>query len=681
MKIIDNKGRVQSNNSDENTIRHSIGEKTELSKKANDRGLAKRIDKRVQSQKGAASKSTHVRQNANMSLSRPKPKTYKLKSGNIGTKTDTVTRNSSTPASQADNTRSASTARSAPSKPSATAPRGFKGSESHNIKDSSAFSHRIEKKIHRSVSKVTENGSQKANILHSRQREILHRRPAALSKGQYKPPSKQAAKAATIKAAKAMPPKLTSKTTVKHGIKFNPSRLRFKRLSNGQLKKLKFSGKKYTISTDSVNPDKLKTALPTLGTVGKVVTKPAAIAGNKLMSQRADFSKSGSDTGTETIKLGLQSADYVRRGARGIKAAVKAPRKIYKGVKRTVNAGKRTVKTARNAAKAAKATAKATVKTTRAAAKGIKLAVKAAVQVAKAAVQLAHKIISLIAETAPWSLIIIGVIILLILLMFIISSIINAVEGSVTGIGGWTISDSTPNTPEDIYNNLEKYLKNAEKTLEDKVQKPLKNEVEVFCENDTEKPRKIIEYKSDSRNVTLFPANGNDSIICSYIDAFDIEFYPDFLATLFVLMTRDRQNAEGTSDTEIYDFDFKQKDFEDFIGDIDTNICKYGSTYVYKTTEEIPNCTCPGENCRTKTISGCRCAYWTDEDGKKHYYCGGHPYCPSDHTKLQVKLYTVQEYYETDLATIYDFSDNEKARFESTKEFIQALIDDYGGEN
>lgn len=678
MKIIDNKGRVQSNNSDENTIRHSIGEKTELSKKANSEGLAKRIDKGIQSPKETASaKVSPVRHNANMSVSRPKPKSYKLKSGNIGAKTDTVTRNSSTPASQADNARSESTARSAPSKPLATAPHGFKGSESHNIENSSTFSHRIEKKIHRSVSKVTENGSQKANILHSRQREILHRRPAALSKGQYKPPSKQAAKAAAIKAAKAMPPKLTSKATVKHGIKFNPSRLRFKRLSNGQLKRLKFSGKKYTISTDSVNPDKLKTALPTLGTVGKVVTKPAAIAGNKLMSQRANFSKSGSDTGTEMIKLGLQSADYARRGARGIKTAVQAPRKIYKGVKRTVNAGKRTVKTAKNAAKAVKATAKAT----KAAVKGIRLAAKAAVQVVKATVQLVHKIVSLIVETAPWSLIIIGAILLLILIMFIINSIINAVEGSVTGVGGWAISDSEPNTPEDIYQNLERYLDDAEKAINDKVQKPLKETVKAFCDSDTEKPRKIIEYKSDTRSALFFPAKGKDSVISGYIDDFDIEFYPDFLATLFVLMTRDKQNAEGISDTEIFDFDFKRKDFEDFLNDVNKNSCKYGSTYVYKTTEEIPNCTCPGEDCRTKTTPGCRCDYWTDDDGRKHYYCGGHPYCPSDHTKLQVKLYTVQEYYETDLATIYNFSVNERARFESTKEFIQALIDDYGGEN
>ena len=292
-----------------------------------------------------------------------------------------------------------------------------------------------------------------------------------------------------------------------------------------------------------------------------------------------------------------------------------------------------------------------------------------------------HKIVSLIVETAPWSLIIIGAILLLILIMFIINSIINAVEGSVTGVGGWAISDSEPNTPEDIYQNLEKYLDDAEKAINDKVQKPLKETAKAFCDSDTEKPRKIIEYKSDTRSALFFPAKGKDSVISGYIDDFDIEFYPDFLATLFVLMTRDKQNAEGISDTEIFDFDFKRKDFEDFLNDVNKNSCKYGSTYVYKTTEEIPNCTCPGEDCRTKTIPGCRCDYWTDDDGRKHYYCGGHPYCPSDHTKLQVKLYTVQEYYETDLATIYNFSANERARFESTKEFIQALIDDYGGEN
>ena len=680
MKIIDNKGRVQSNNSDDNTIKHSIGEKTELSKKANDGGLAKRIDKGLQPPKEAAStKAAPVRQNANMSVSHSKPKTYKLKSGDTGTKADTVTDNGSHSAPKTENTPSVNSARSAPSKPLMAAQNDFKSGRSHKTEGSDTISHRIDRKIHRSTDKT-------AQSQHLWQQKILHRRPMGLAKGQYKPTSKQAAKAAAVKAAKAIPPKLTQKAAFRRSIKFNRSRLRFKRMSNGQLKKLKFSGKKYTfaakgLSKSSVNLDKLKTTFA----VGTIVTKPASIVGNKLMSQRADFSKSDGDTGTETIKLGLQSVDYVRQGARTIKTAIKAPRKIYKGVKRTVSAGKRTVKTAaktaKNMTRAAKATARATTRATKVAIKGVRLAVKVAVQVAKATVQLVHKVVSLIAETAPWSLIVIGVILLLLLIMFIISSIINAVEGSVTGVGGWTISDSEPNTPEDIYQNLEKYLDDAEKAINDKVQKPLKETVKSFCDSDTSKPRKIIEYKSDTRSALFFPANGSDSVISGYIDNFDIEFYPDFLAALFVLMTRDKQNAEGISDTEIFDFDFKRKDFEDFLNDINKNSCKYGSTYVYKTTEEIPNCTCPGEDCRTKTISGCRCDYWTDEDGRKHYYCGGHPYCPSDHTKLLVKLYTVQEYYETDLATIYNFSDNEKARFESTKEFIQALMDDYGGEN
>ncbi len=677
MKIIDNEGRVQSNSSDKNTIQRSVGvgEKTELSKKANDGGLAKRIDKGVKSLREAAPKTSPVRRNADKAAARPKSKTYKIKSSNIANPSANDMRGAPVPKTKSTNRSTA-----APSKTSVTVQ-----SSSHISEDNRAFSHRVYKKIHRSTSRtLSQNDGKKANIPHSQQREILHRRLAVLSKGKYKLPSNHAARAAAVKAAKRLPkptPKSANRRDIK--IKFNPSKLRYKRMSNGQLKKLKFSGKKYTfavkgLSKSAIDLDKLKAA-------GAIVTKPVSVAGNKILSQRADFSKSDGETGTETIKLGLQSVDYVHRGARTIKTAIKAPRKIYKNVKRTVKTGRRTVKTAAKAAKhtakAAKATAKATVKATKAAINGIKLAAKAAVQVAKATVQLAHKVVSLIAETAPWSLIVIGIIVLLILIMFLISSIINAVEGSVTGVGGWTISDSDPNTPEDIYQNLEKYLNEAEKVINDTVQKPLKDESKAFCDSDTTKPRKIIEYKSDSRSALFFPANGSDRVINKYIDDFDIEFYPDFLATLFVLMTRDKQNAEGMSDTEIYDFDFKRNDFIDFINDIDVNNCKYGSTYIYKTTEEIPNCTCPGEDCRTKTIAGCRCDYWTDENGRKHYYCGGHPYCPSDHTKLQVKLYTVQEYYETDLATIYGFSDNEKTRFEATKAFIQALIDDYGGEN
>ncbi len=258
--------------------------------------------------------------------------------------------------------------------------------------------------------------------------------------------------------------------------------------------------------------------------------------------------------------------------------------------------------------------------------------------------------------------------------------LVSNIGGQTAGGGAWVIDDSAPNTPQDIYKNLEKFLDEAEKSLDDKVQKPLKNEITGFCNGDTNKPRRILEYVSENNTVLYFPASGHDTIVNGYIDDFDLEFYPDFLAALFVLMTRDKQKADGTDDTTIYDFDFKRSDFEDLLGTVDANSCKYGSTYVYKTTTEIPNCACPGENCETEYRTGCKCASYTDEDGHKHYYCGGHPYCPHTHTKLQVRLYTIQEYTDRPLSDIYSFSDNENIRFEAAKAFIDGLIRDYGGD-
>lgn len=87
---------------------------------------------------------------------------------------------------------------------------------------------------------------------------------------------------------------------------------------------------------------------------------------------------------------------------------------------------------------------------------------------------------------------------------------------------------------------------------------------------------------------------------------------------------------------------------------------------------------CPGENCKTKYKSD-RCAYYTDDDGHKHYYCKGHPYCPINHTKLTVKFYTVKDYYNEDYSEIYDFTDNEKARYQASKAIIQSMLDYWEG--
>lgn len=57
----------------------------------------------------------------------------------------------------------------------------------------------------------------------------------------------------------------------------------------------------------------------------------------------------------------------------------------------------------------------------------------------------------------------------------------------------------------------------------------------------------------------------------------------------------------------------------------------------------------------------------------------GHPYCPINHTKLTVKLYTVKDYYNEDYPEIYDFTDNEKARYQASKAIIQSMLDYWEG--
>ena len=60
------------------------------------------------------------------------------------------------------------------------------------------------------------------------------------------------------------------------------------------------------------------------------------------------------------------------------------------------------------------------------------------------------------------------------------------------------------------------------------------------------------------------------------------------MSLLFVLMTREKQQADGVSDGEIYDFDFKREDFEEFMKTVNQNYCRWGDTFVYKTALLAP---------------------------------------------------------------------------------------------
>ncbi|MCH5209128.1 MAG: hypothetical protein J1F04_09600, partial [Oscillospiraceae bacterium] len=207
----------------------------------------------------------------------------------------------------------------------------------------------------------------------------------------------------------------------------------------------------------------------------------------------------------------------------------------------------------------------------------------------------------------------------------------------------------------------------------------LKSQVTGFCESDTTDPRKIIQYIDKNNNLTIYPAAGADSSINALIEQFGAEDYADYMSLLFVLMTREKQQADGVTDAEIYDFDFKKSDFEEFMQTVNTNSCRWGDTFVYKTAVETSPHACPGENCKTKTIPGCRCASYTDENGRIHYYCGGHPYCPVNHTKFTVRLYTIKDYYQMDYPEIYNFTENERIRYEASRAIIQGLLEYWEG--
>lgn len=163
-----------------------------------------------------------------------------------------------------------------------------------------------------------------------------------------------------------------------------------------------------------------------------------------------------------------------------------------------------------------------------------------------------------------------------------------------------------------VYRKLHKptsvELKRALKkeVMETQAKKALKDKVTSFCDSDDNDPRKIIQYIDKDNNILCYPAKGADSTINSIIDNFGTEDYADYMSLLFVLMTREKQQADGVTDAEIYDFDFKKEDFEEFMKTVNENSCRWGDTFVIKTAEETGGNTCPNEQCRRETEPGCQ---------------------------------------------------------------------------
>ena len=416
------------------------------------------------------------------------------------------------------------------------------------------------------------------------------------------------------------------------------------------------------------------------------------------------YSKSDkNETGIEAAKLGLKTYDYAERGVKaavetGVKTVKKGTRltkRVYHKLHKTTSAEMRRtlrkrgirnkLKTQVNymakqaVRKGAKAAGKATANAAR---KAAFAAYRAAQAAARAIASAVSKIVGLIVETMPWSLIVIGAILLILIIALMFGSLLGGASGSVAGGGAWLVDDNSSQTPEEIYEGYKKFVEQAKEVMQTQAKDALKDKVSAFCNSDTTAPRKIIQYIDKDNNILRYPASGADSTINPIIEQFGTDDYADYMSLLFVLMTREKQQADGVPDDTIYDFDFKKEDFEEFMKTVNENSCRWGDTFVIKTAVETSPEYCPGQNCKTKTKPGCKCASYTDEEGKVHEYCKGHPYCPKNHTKLTVKLYTVKDYYGKEYPEIYNFTENEKKRYEASKAIIQGMIDYWeGGSN
>lgn len=495
-----------------------------------------------------------------------------------------------------------------------------------------------------------------------------------------------------------------------NAVRIDKSRLHFKRVDPRRLKKrnynrlkqntsFKLPGKTEWYSKEIKSPFGL--TQKTFGAVKKAASTTADISGKVIST----VGKSGDDTsGTGALKLGSDIYTYGKQvtstSGKALKKSVKGVRKTAKGITKVVDpkqrrALKKSVKhqvrqinksvrnISRTTSKVAKNTAKATKAAAKAATQAAKATAKAAQVTVKATVSAISKVVSFIASTSPWSLIIIGVILLLILVVMMITSLTSSAGGTLDGGAAWVMGDESQTTskPEDVYENYKGYKDDIDTIIKNAVIESLKNSVTGFCA-DNPTPKKIISYKSKTiSSGRLYPAYQKDTTINGYIDRFKIEDedYIEMLSTLFVLMTREKQQTENVGENEIFEFIFKTEDISEFIGSVNNNTSRWGDTFFIKTDKNESPVSCPGENCKIKYKSD-RCASYTDDDGHKHYYCKGHPYCPINHTEKKVSLYKVTDYYDKSIEEIYNFSETEKARYNLSKTIISMLIEEYGSE-
>lgn len=398
------------------------------------------------------------------------------------------------------------------------------------------------------------------------------------------------------------------------------------------------------------------------------------------VSRRAAYAiesslRSGDSTGTAATGLAMQGGRAlgtgVRLGGKAVKTSakvtmrtVKTARKIATKVERKITTGtaKRAMKTSAKAAKQAAKTAKKTAE----------VSVKVSAKIAKAISMAVSKAASLIASTAPWSLILIGGIAVIMCGGFLLSGGAGVASAGSKKQGFDTIANSSysdeyiENLTDEQAESIVKSKTNSfsadvKKSVDEKIIAPLKSKVNDFLmigdSDDSSvsedssassgsienidipaKERRIIEININGANTVFFPAEEESDEIAEKINniVFDGS---DFLAALYTLMTRHNTVYidDETGLTNIR-FDFTASVIEDFLGDIDSNSCEYGPTYLYKNIEELSECSCPDQNCDTKD---------------------GLPYCPGEHVKLTIELCPITIHEYKPIYVIYNFSDDE----------------------
>lgn len=699
MKVITEKGGIKARSVNDRAIEHSVSQKTELSKK-NERELTGKAERAVHQ----ADRNVQKAEIKNGAVpNRPIPAQQKkngvaFEKPQYGETTSTAQSKSPLPKSPSvgvdkKTQRSLQEGiKTAPQAEEKTAPTPFRPPKQFHFAQNQPKNKRY---------KVLKNGTvdnggltkKRERVIYSQQQkeQLKNAKPKKIDK-----PISSPAERLPISVPK---PKADRKSHIISRIKLKKFRLKKVKRQRIRLSRKQTATLRNMFSAKKTLGGAIKAA--------EFVKKPIDKVKGTVLSQPPKTDKT-EDTGTEALKLGEQGADYLKRGLKtaknvGTKTAEKSTKlakRVYRKyhkitrveLKRNLRkqvdrqfSGQLRYLTKRAVNKGARAAAKTTVQAAKTAARTAKqaaqVAQKAAQAASKAVASAISKVVSFISSTMPYSLIIIGAILLILILCLCMTEVIGSVGGSVAGGGAWLVDDNSSQTPEEIYEGYKDFVEEAKEVVQTQAKNALKNSVSAFCASDTEEPRKIIQYIDKDNNRLFYPAAGADSTINPLIEEFGTEDYADYMSLLFVLMTREKQQADGVSDGEIYDFDFKKEDFEEFIKSVNENSCRWGDTFVIKTTLVTSPVACTGQNCKTKTKPDCECAYYIDNEGHKHYFCAGHPYCPVDHTMLTVQLYTVKDYYDKEYPEIYNFTDNEKARYQASKAIIQSMIDYWEGGN